>query len=140
MGSIRFEELEVLVVSEIGKEISGAGMDPNVIGRMRIDGMHEPQSPRISLVVALGLSEATAGNGIGLGLADFTTLRAIGQLDLGRTYLNALTAGRGGLRNAFSSDRDADRSGHDLRIARRVRSASGRGPTTRLCPKHHRPF
>jgi hypothetical protein len=112
MGSLPFDELDVLVVSELGKEISGAGIDPNVIGRMRIEGMPEPQAPRIAVLVALGLSEMTAGNGVGLGLADITTLRAIGQLDLAKTYLNALTAGRGGIRRAalpivMPTDRDA---------------------------------
>lgn len=112
MGTLPFEELDVLVVSELGKEISGAGIDPNVIGRMRIEGMAEPPAPRIAVLVALGLSESTAGNGVGLGLADFTTLRAIGQLDLAKTYLNALTAGRGGIRRAaipivMPTDRDA---------------------------------
>ncbi|MGA3352597.1 MAG: DUF2088 domain-containing protein [Acidimicrobiales bacterium] len=112
MGSLPFDEIDVLVVSEIGKEISGAGIDPNVVGRMRIEGMAEPAAPRIAVLVALGLSEMTAGNGVGLGLADFTTLRAIGQLDFAKTYLNALTAGRGGIRRAalpivMPTDRDA---------------------------------
>jgi len=112
MGMLPFDDLDVLVISEIGKEISGAGADPNVIGRMRIEGTREPDIPRIAVLVALGLSEATAGNGFGLGLADLTTLRAIGQLDLEKTYLNALTAGRGGIRRAalpiaLATDRDA---------------------------------
>lgn len=112
MGLLPFDELDVLVVSELGKEISGAGIDPNVIGRMRIEGTLEPERPRVGVIVVLGLSEATAGNGSGLGLADLTTLRAVGQLDVAKTYRNALTAGRGGIRRAalpiaLATDRDA---------------------------------
>jgi hypothetical protein len=112
MGSLPFDDLEVLVVSELGKEISGTGIDPNVIGRMRIEGTPEPEVPKIAVLAVLGLSEATEGNGVGLGLADITTLRAIGQLDLATMYLNALTAGRGGIRRAalpiaLATDRDA---------------------------------
>ncbi|MCU1495011.1 MAG: hypothetical protein JWO62_2775 [Acidimicrobiaceae bacterium] len=107
-----FEELDVLVVNEIGKQISGTGMDPHVIGRMRIEGMLEPVSPRIAMIAALRLSEESGGNGIGLGLADVTTSRVVGQLDPATMYLNALTAGLGGVRRAavpiaLATERDA---------------------------------
>ena len=52
------------------------------------------------MLVALRLSEATEGNGFGVGLADLTTLHAIGQIDFEKTYLNALTAGHAGVRRA----------------------------------------
>lgn len=112
LAKLPFEELDVLVVDELGKEISGAGIDPNAIGRMRIEGVPEPDSLRIAVLVVLGLTGDTSGNGTGIGLADLTTLRAIGQIDLAATYLNALTAGLGGIRRvalplALPTDRDA---------------------------------
>jgi hypothetical protein len=112
VATLPFSELEVLVVSELGKDRSGAGIDPNVIGRMRIEGTAEPLTPAIAIIVVLGLTPQSDGNGIGLGLADLTTLRAVEALDLRATYLNSLTAGLGGVRRgaipvALPTDRDA---------------------------------
>src|SRR5581483_297660 len=69
-----FDKLDVLVVDRVGKNISGAGMDPNVIGRWRATGKgpHEPDYRRI---VALSLTPASLGNGMGAGMADFITRR-----------------------------------------------------------------
>ncbi len=88
-----FDDLDVLIVERLGKDIAGTGMDPNVIGRRRIPGMPEPTSPRIEWIVVLDLSEATHGHGLGIGLADLTTARVIAQLDREAMYTNALTAG-----------------------------------------------
>jgi len=88
-----FDELDVLIVERIGKDISGTGMDPNVIGRRRIPGVPEPHSPRIELIVVLDLSEATHGQGLGIGLADITTAQAVAKLDHQAMYTNALTTG-----------------------------------------------
>ncbi len=112
LARLPFDDLDVLVIAELGKEVSGAGIDPNVLGRMRIEGTPEPDSPNIAMVVVLGLSEATAGNATGIGLADLTTVRVLEGIDLSVTYLNSLTSGRGGLRRAalpipLASDRDA---------------------------------
>ncbi len=100
LGRLPFDELDVLVVEEIGKDYSGTGMDPNVLGRMRIEGTPEPERPALAVVVALGLSPASGGNGTGLGLADLTTFHALEALDLATTYTNVLTAGRAGIRRA----------------------------------------
>jgi len=86
-------EIDLLVVDEIGKDISGTGMDSNVIGRRRNDGEPDFYPPRIKRIVVLGLSRATAGNGYGIGLADFTTARAVKMLDREATYANALASG-----------------------------------------------
>lgn len=112
LARLPFARLDVLVVEQLGKDVSGAGMDPNVLGRMRIENVDEPASPGIGVVVALGLSQATGGNAVGIGLADVTTVRVVEAIDLASTYLNALTAGRGGIRRAalpivLATDRDA---------------------------------
>lgn len=88
-----FDDLDVLIVEQIGKDISGTGMDPNVIGRRRIPGVPEPATPRIETIVVLDLSEATHGQGLGIGLADITTARAVEKLDPAAMYTNALTTG-----------------------------------------------
>ncbi len=92
MPRLPFERLDILIVDEIGKEISGAGMDPNVIGRRMVFGEVEPKSPVITRIVVRDLSEKTYGSGIGLGLADFVTRRLVDKLDRRPTYINCLTA------------------------------------------------
>jgi hypothetical protein len=93
MPRLPFAELDVLVVQRLGKEISGEGVDPNVIGRLYITGEPEPESPRIGCIVALSLTEASSGNGLGIGLVDFVSARLAQALDFGAIYTNALTAG-----------------------------------------------
>jgi hypothetical protein len=93
MGMLPFDDLDVLVVDELGKNISGSGMDTNVLGRMRVSGVPEPDRPRISSVVVLDVTPDSEGNGYGVGLADFTTVRVAESLDLHSMYTNALTAG-----------------------------------------------
>jgi len=86
-----FDNLDLLIVDEIGKTISGSGMDLNVIGRYRATGKG-PEKPAIKRIVALSLTEASLGNGLGIGLADFTTQRFLDAYDPGVTYVNLLTA------------------------------------------------
>jgi hypothetical protein len=97
MPQLPLEEIDLLIVDELGKEISGAGMDPNVIGRdiMGYTASLRPESGRkkhIYRILVRDLSAATHGNGIGIGLADFTTIRAVKALDQHTTYMNALTS------------------------------------------------
>ena len=92
MPRLPFGRLDILVVDEIGKEISGSGMDPNVIGRRMVFGEPEPPGPTITRIVVRDLSENTYGSGIGVGLADFTTQRLVDKLDHRPTYINCLTA------------------------------------------------
>ena len=86
-----FGELDVLVVDEIGKNISGDGADPNVTGRFPTPYGGE-SSTRVERMVFLGLTEATGGNATGLGAADVVTERLAGNVDRASTYMNALTA------------------------------------------------
>ena len=86
------DEMDVLIVDQIGKDISGIGMDPAVIGRMYSPGMPEPASPRIRSVIACSLTEASHGNGLGIGLADVITRKLFDQVDLNMIYRNVYTS------------------------------------------------
>ena len=97
MASLPFDEIDVLVVDEIGKNVSGTGMDTNIVGRMFIRGVAEFERPNVRIVVVRDITEESHGNGVGLGLADVTTLRAARKLDLRATYINAITSGIGGV-------------------------------------------
>jgi hypothetical protein len=97
MGGLPFEALDVLIVDEMGKNVSGTGMDSNVLGRMFVPGVPEENGPRITAVVVLDLTEASHGNAIGVGLADFTTERLASKIDWQATYMNGYTSGIGGL-------------------------------------------
>lgn len=132
MASLPFDAIDVLIVDELGKNVSGTGMDTNIIGRMMINGVPEFARPNVRIIVVLDLTEETHGNGIGVGLADIMTVRAARKLDLRAMYINALTSGIGGVQRAripmcFPSDVDAICAGiltcsrGDLQNARVVR-------------------
>ncbi|MFN7997170.1 MAG: lactate racemase domain-containing protein [Bryobacteraceae bacterium] len=112
LAQIPFDHLDLLIVDELGKTISGAGMDPNVIGHWRnSDGPHTPDFKRI---VVLSLTHGSLGNGLGIGMADFTTRRFADAYDPIVSYINLLTAmepgsntREGPLPLALESDRDA---------------------------------
>ena len=93
MPRLPAEDIDVLIVDRMGKDISGAGMDTNMIGRLRIPGEAEPVSPRIKAIVVLDLTEASHGNAIGIGLADFTTQHLVNQIDFKITSVNVFTSG-----------------------------------------------
>ncbi len=84
-----FDDLDGLIVDEIGKNVSGSGMDTNVIGKK--DGLTKP---RIGAIYVRGLTEGTHGNAVGLGNADIMPRSLLGQVDLNSTYMNAFTAKR----------------------------------------------
>jgi hypothetical protein len=92
MAKLPFEEVDLLIVDEIGKEISGTGMDTNVIGRHATWFERPFTSPRITFVLACDTTANTYGNANGIGLADFTTRRLADKIDWEPTYVNALTA------------------------------------------------
>nr|WP_234403522.1 hypothetical protein [Halarchaeum acidiphilum] len=92
MPTLPFDDLDALIVEGIGKDVSGAGMDTNVIGRYQVLNTDDPERPDVSRIVVLGLTEATHGNGQGIGLADLTTRGVAEELDLGQMYTNALTS------------------------------------------------
>jgi hypothetical protein len=91
--ALPFADLDVLVVDRMGKDVSGTGMDTNVIGRLRIPGKPEPIAPRIKAIVAGDLTEATHGNALGMGLADFATRALAAKVDFGLTAKNVLASG-----------------------------------------------
>jgi hypothetical protein len=97
MGALPFDELDVLIVEEMGKNISGTGMDTNVIGRMYVPGVPEESRPNVTAIVVLGLTEESHGNAVGMGLADFTTEELVSKIDWQATYTNSYTSGTGGL-------------------------------------------
>ncbi len=92
MARIPFEFLHLLVVDEIGKEISGACMDSTVIGRIAREGVVDPAAPRYVRILARDLTENSRGNADGLGAADFVTRRLVDKVDLRVTYTNALAS------------------------------------------------
>jgi Domain of unknown function (DUF362) len=88
---IPFDHLHLLVVGWLGKNLSGSGMDYNVVGMWRrIGGERIPNFERIAV---LDLTAESDGNGLGVGIADFTTRRLYAKLDLEKMYMNGLTAG-----------------------------------------------
>lgn len=85
-----FEELDVLVVDEIGKNVSGDGADPNVTGRYPTP--YASGGPEVERMVFLDLTEEIGGNANGVGVADVVTERLASKMDRPSTYLNALTS------------------------------------------------
>jgi hypothetical protein len=98
VADLPFKQLDLLIVDEIGKDISGTGMDLNVIGSWRMNGgSREPDFRRI---VVLSLTHGSLGNGLGIGLADFTTQRFVDEFDWDTTYVNLFTATEPGAMNS----------------------------------------
>src|SRR5574341_847606 len=92
MARLPFSPIDVLVVEEIGKNISGSGMDTNVIGRPSNPHEPFPADPKILWIVTLDLTEESYGNAVGIGNADFTTRRLVDKIDMKPTLINAITA------------------------------------------------
>jgi hypothetical protein len=86
---VPFDALDVLIVDEMGKNISGTGMDLNVIGMWRRIGGE--QRPYFKYIVALDLTEESHGNALGIGMADLTSKRLVDKIDLHATYTNVIT-------------------------------------------------
>ena len=87
------DKLDILVIEEMGKDYSGTCIDTNVIGRFRVKGEPEPETPFIKRIVLLDISEGSHGNANGIGLADLVTDKLVGKIDLKAMYLNVLTTG-----------------------------------------------
>lgn len=87
--AIPYEKIDILVVDWIGKNISGAGMDPNVTGRSSLNGISKPFAERI---VIRDLTEEAHHNATGMGNADITTRRFYEKIDMVQTYPNSLTS------------------------------------------------
>ncbi len=92
MARLPFDKIDILILDEMGKNISGTGMDTNVIGRIMFIGEQEPETPKITRIVVLNLTAPSHGNAIGIGLADFTTRKVIDKLNTQAMATNAITA------------------------------------------------
>src|SRR5438270_1941326 len=92
MGRLPFDRIDVLVVGELGKNYSGTGLDPNVIGRQRVETMPDLPRPVVTRLAVLDLSAETRGNALGVGLADLTTERLVRALDPTPMRVNSLTS------------------------------------------------
>ncbi len=91
MGRLPFDSLDFLIVDYMGKNISGTGMDTNIIGRrMQTLGI-EPEKPRILRIFVRDVTDASDGNATGIGLADFSTTRLVEKIDRHATYMNGIT-------------------------------------------------
>ncbi|PZE19679.1 lactate racemase domain-containing protein [Paenibacillus xerothermodurans] len=84
--------IDLLLVNEMGKNISGSGMDPNITGRAASKAPQKFDAPEIERLVVLGLTPETKGNACGIGVADVTTRRVFEQINLDYTYANVLTS------------------------------------------------
>jgi hypothetical protein len=91
MAKLPFERLDLLIVDELGKDISGAGMDPNVIGRPSVQ--KAPEYPKVQRLFVRDVTPACDGNAIGVGMADLTTKRLVSKINYTAMYMNAVTSG-----------------------------------------------
>ena len=98
VAALPFPEIDVLVIEEGGKNISGTTIDPNVTGRFWVDGLADLPAPKVAMIVLLGLTPVTAGNVTGIGFVDFVPVALAEQIDWEATYVNSFTAGGSGVR------------------------------------------
>jgi len=91
MPQLYFDEIDVLIIDEMGKNISGAGFDPNITGRNR-RFVKWNFGPKVKKIVVLGLTEETHGNATGIGGADIITMRLFREIDIPSTYANIITS------------------------------------------------
>jgi hypothetical protein len=96
MPRLPFDDLDLLIVDSIGKNISGSGMDPNIIGRgvhgYSTDFSQQNDFPRIKRIMVRDLTPESHGNAIGIGMADYTTSRLVRAMDPRTSFVNAVTA------------------------------------------------
>lgn len=90
MPKIHFDSIDVLIVNELGKDISGDGMDPNITGNFATP--YATGGPEVKRTVVLGLTEKTHGNANGIGMADMTTKAVMNEIEWEKGYANALTS------------------------------------------------
>ena len=92
MPKLPFDEIDLLIIDEIGKNISGAGLDTNVVGRKFCDNHAiDKEWPKITRIYVRDLTEETHGNAAGIGLADFTHSRVVRKMDQKATFINCIT-------------------------------------------------
>ncbi len=94
MPRLPFRLVDILIVDEMGKDISGSGMDTNVVGRKyHRHEAAEHEFPKVKRIMVRGLTEPSHGNAIGIGMAEFCTTRLVRQTDQKATWINGLTSG-----------------------------------------------
>ncbi|SFG84908.1 protein of unknown function [Halopelagius inordinatus] len=91
--SLPVEQLDFLMVDELGKNVSGTGMDTNVVGRVRFHNQPDVDTPEITRVYVRSLTEESHGNAIGIGLADFMSRDLLESVDFEDMYVNITTSG-----------------------------------------------
>ncbi len=112
-------DLDLLIVERMGKNISGAGMDTNVTGRVHLPDNHAWPEPRVRSLIVLDLTEETHGNAVGVGAADLITRRLFEKIDYKSTYINSITGGgpaHGAIPITLDSDREAIRVALDYLV------------------------
>jgi hypothetical protein len=87
-----FDRLHVLIIGEIGKNISGACLDPKAVGRIRLIGQKDPETPCIDRILVLSLTPESHGNAAGIGLVDLITRRVFDAVDIPKTVINCVTS------------------------------------------------
>lgn len=92
MPEIMISEIDILIVEEIGKDISGAGFDTNILGRSPIKDKYIVKIPKIKRMILLGLSKGTHGNGVGIGMFDIVLKDVFNNLDFETMYANVIAA------------------------------------------------
>jgi hypothetical protein len=110
MASLPVFDIDLLIIDRMGKDISGVGIDTNIIGRMKITGQKEPDRPFIKSIIVSDLTDESHGNAIGLGLADVITRKLYNKIDFSSTYTNAVTSSfldRAKIPVVAGNDRDA---------------------------------
>lgn len=95
-----FDDIDVLIVEQGGKDISGTTIDPNVTGRFWVHGLADLDRPRVATIVLLGITENSGGNVLGIGFADFIPASVAKGIDWKKTYVNCFTAGASGVRRS----------------------------------------
>jgi len=90
MPSLPFNEMDILIVDEMGKDISGTGMDTNVIGRNQLIGHPKFENPKITRIFVRDLTKGSHGNATGIGMADYTTKRLVDKIDYPSTHINCI--------------------------------------------------
>jgi hypothetical protein len=91
MPKLPADRIDILIVDTMGKNLSGTGMDTNIIGRIRVKGAPEPESPAIGAIIVDDLSPESHGNALGIGLADITTRKLFDKIDFKAMYANVVT-------------------------------------------------
>ena len=110
MPRLPVNTVDVLVVDRMGKDISGVGIDPNITGRIGVNGQRDEGAPRVGAMMVSDLTDGTHGNAIGVGLADVITRRLFARIDYESTYGNVITSSfleRGKIPVVAETDRGA---------------------------------